>query len=450
LPFALAILAGAAIVGCGFDDSPTSLPPTDSRADLSELGPPGADAAKASRGVGGNWISHPRLFAAGQHFVSLAATPNRLLATTDGDAPTKLFTISESGEMQPFGSGLAVAPATACYVEVAPGVGDFPQDAILLGAGLDVWRIAPDGRAAVTFATLPAGDGNIAGLTFDTVGALHYDLVALTTSGAVYYIDVQGRAIRVGSVGLGGRGISVASASFGRNAGQVLVAFPAEHEVRALDPAGNLSVAIRWSGVSGAWAVPDAPRGFGDTGAALFVATDAGEIFRYPLNDLAAYGGGVLLTSSLCSGSGLTTCRSNNLTTQAFSRFMGGERAAAFVRRPAFTLVSIEILPGVSPKTIGYGSTTLVPVAILAAPGFSPRLLEGGEVRFAGADLVETPRRRTGVYQDVNADGKVDLVLRFRPAEMDLRTGDATLVLEGTALAGDRVRGTGSVRVLAQ
>jgi hypothetical protein len=128
---------------------------------------------------------------------------------------------------------------------------------------------------------------------------------------------------------------------------------------------------------------------------------------------------------------------------------MGGERAAAFVRRPAVTVVTIEIQPGVDPKTIVFGSTNLLPVAILARLGFSPRLLEGGEVRFAGANLVETPRRQIGTYQDVNGDGRLDLVVQFRPSEMQLEAGDATLLLEATALAGDEVRASANVRVLS-
>lgn len=204
LPFALAILAGVTIAGCGLDDSPTSLPADVWQAASPGTGAGGADAAKASRGITGNWISQPRLFATGLRVVSLAATPTRLLATTEGDAPARLVTISEAGQAQPFGTGFTVPAGAACYVEVAPGVGEFPQDAILLGAGLEVWQIAPDGRAAVTLAALPPGDGDIAGLTFDTVGIFHHNLIALTTSGAVYYIDMQGNSIRVGSVGEGG------------------------------------------------------------------------------------------------------------------------------------------------------------------------------------------------------------------------------------------------------
>jgi hypothetical protein len=447
---ALALPVAGIVAGCSDGVSPVAIFTPASPAEDAGAGNGAPDLGKASRGVGGNWVSNPRLFASGPRFVSLASTPTQLLATTDGTTSAPLVSISETGVLQPFGTGFTVTPGTPCYVEVAPGFGEFAQGMILFGAGSELWQLAPDGRAALSFATLPAGDGAIAGLTFDTVGALHYDLVVLTTTGSVYYVDPSGQVIRIGSVGVGGRGASVATAGLGRFAGQVLVAFPAEHEVRALDAAGNLNVVLRWSGVSGAWSVPDDPRAYGETGAAVFVATEAGELFRYPLTDLAGHAGGLLLTSSLCSGSGMATCRNNNFTTQAFSRFMGGERAATFVRRQAYTLVNIEVLPGVAPKTIGYGSTTLVPVAILAGPGVSPRLLEGSEVRCSGADFVETPRQRTGFYRDVNGDGKLDLVVRFRPADMRLTPGDTALSLECTTLGGDQVRGTGAVHVLAQ
>jgi hypothetical protein len=447
LPFALAILAGVVLPGCGFEPSPTDLLTGSPRGDGGAQFP--GDSGKASRGLGGNWLSTPVLFASGPHMYSLAATPTRLLATTDGTTTPTLVSISDSGELQPFGKGLLVPVGTPGYVEIAPGLGDFVQGTVLLGAGLEIWLIAPEGQAAEALASIPGGGGDIAGLTFDTVGAFHYDLLALTTLGVVYRIDAEGRIFHIGDVGPGGHGPSVAPSSFGHLAGQLLVAFPAVHDVRALDATGNVSLALRWSGVSGAWTVPDSPRGFFDTGSTLFLATEAGQIYRYPLKDLAARAGSVLLTSALCSGSGLASSRSDVLSTLAFSRFMGGEVAAAFVRRPAVTLVTLELQPGVTPKTIVYGSTTLLPVAIFAGPGFSPRVLEGGEVRFAGANAVETPRQQLGTYQDVNGDGKLDLVVQFRPSEMQLQAGDATLMLEATALAGDQVRGSVNVRVFS-
>lgn len=447
MSLALAIVAGALLMGCGLDESPTSLTGEPRSAGEAGEGSPEGGAEKASRGLTGNWISQPRLFASGVRLISIAGSPTQLLATTEG-GPAPLVSITETGEMRAFATGFTLPGSAPWYVEVAPGLGAFPPGAILLGAGVEVWQLAPDGRAALALTSLPALDGNIAGLAFDGAGSLHYDLVALTDSGTVYRIDGGGNALRIGSVGPGGRGLTVASTLFGRYAGNVMVAFPSEHTVRALDAAGNLSVALLWSGVSGAWTVPDDPRSFGDTEATLFVATESGDLFRYPLRDLVAHGGGILLTSDLCSGSGLTTCRSNNFTTRSFSRYMGRERAAAFVHRPAYTQVNIEIHPGLPSKTIDYGSTTLVPVALLAGPGFSPQLLEGGDVRLAGATFVETPRQRMGVYQDVNGDGKVDLVLRFRPADMQLVPGQAVLPLEGTGLAGDQVRGAGSVQVL--
>jgi hypothetical protein len=440
LLFALALLAGVTVAGCGFGPSPT---------DLSAGARPPGELAKAGRGLGTNWLSTPVLFASGPRMYSLAATPTRLLATTDGMTTPTLVSITDNGTLEPFGKGLLVPAGTPSYVEIAPGVGNFIQGTVLLGAGLEVWLIAPEGQAAEALAALPAGNGDIAGVTFDTVGAFHNDLLALTTLGAVYRVDVDGHTYRIGDVGPGGRGPSIAPSSFGHLAGQLLVAFPATHDVRALDATGNVSLAVRWSGVSGAWAVPDSPRGYCDTGSTLFLATATGQIYRYPLKDLTARAGSVLLTSALCSGSGLSSSRSDVITTLAFSRYMGGEVAAAFVRRPAVTVVNLEIQPGVTPKTIIYGSTALLPVAIFASPGFAPRVLEGGDVWLAGASVVETPRHQIGTYQDVNGDGRLDLVVQFRPSEMQLQEGDATLVLEATALVGDQVRGSANVRVFS-
>lgn len=404
---------------------------------------------KSGIGIPSGWLSTPRLFTTGTRIESIAATPSRMLGSTLGEAPSKLVQITETGAIQPFAPGFTAPSDVACPLEVAAGVGAFGEDAVLAGCGSDVWLLAQDGSTATVLASLPAEDGDITGLAFDPTGGFGYRLLVLARTGAVHQVDAAGRVTRVGAVGPGASGPSVASARFGRFAGQLLVAFPAASEVRALDSAGNVSFVLRWPGVVGAFAVPDAPCAFGATGGALFVATENAQVYRYPLADLAPRGGAVLLTSIYRSGSGIATAVAGICTTRAFGRSMGRERAAGFVRRPAVLPVRIEIMPGVANKVILLGSTSLIPVGLLASTGFVPASLNGGEVTFAGAYPVTRGRARLGTYADLNGDGQLDILLQFRAAEMQLAQGSATLVFEGTAIEGDRVRGSGRVLVLA-
>jgi hypothetical protein len=268
-----------------------------------------------------------------------------------------------------------------------------------------------------------------------------HELLVITTSGAAYRIDAAGRSAWIGDVGPGGRGPAVAPASFPGFGGQLLVAFPAHSEVRSLRADGVVDVAVCWSGVSGVAVIPEDPRAFGASGAALFVATEDGTVFRHAQRELAGRGGQIVLTSAMRSGSGILIPEGSSHTWRAFSSFWGAECAAAFACRPVVTTVHMDIVPGVDDNTIMIGSPTTIPVGILSSVGFSPASVEGADLTFAGAHPVQQ-RGRLGTYSDLNGDGVLDLVLRFCPAEMQLEQGAVRLVLEGTTLAGERVRGS--------
>jgi len=422
-------------LGCG-PDAPSS--PT----------APAEPVSKSGIGLPSGWLSTPRLFATGTRFTSLTATPARLVAATLGDAPSKLVQLGECGEVMPFAPEFAPGSETRCCLELFPTTGNFVADDLVAGYGNELWHIAQDGSAVVRFASLPADCGGVTGLVFDTAGTFHFDLLVLTDSGWVYRVDGRGNVVPVASVGAGASGPSLAPQQFDRFAGELLLAFPAESEVRALDASGAMTSVLRWSGVSGTCVVPDDPRAYGGTEATLFVATDGGPAYKYPLADVAGRAGAVLLTSNHRSGSGLVIPEPGGFRIRPFSRSMGAERAATFVRRPAITRVSIDILPGFPIKWIQLGTTSLVPVGLFASTGFTPSILDGGDVTFAGARPVSR-RSSLGTFTDLDGDGRMDLLLQFRVADMQLPVGDATLTLDGTALAGDHVRGSGRVVVLA-
>ena len=436
-----AALLLAASLGCG---------PLEPQAPASpSSGHPETDLGKSGLGLPGNWLSTPRLFAAGPEIVALAATPGRLIASTRGPAPSKLLWITETGQMQPFAPGFLAPPDAVCPLEVAPGVGDFPQGGIYVGLANEVWLLAPDGSESALLATLPEPEAEIIGLSFDLAGQFGFDLVALARSGGVYRVDGSGRTLRVGSLGPGGSGPSVAGPEFGVFSGQLLVAFPGASELRAIDAGGTVRTVLLWSGVSGAYALPEAPRAFGSSGGGFFVATGAGQLYQFPLADIDARGGQVILTSIHRSGSGLVIPELSGYRTFPFSRSMGPEVAAAPVRRPVVMPITIEIMPGQNPKVLVLGTMDWVTVGVFASTGFTPSSLHGGEVRFAGAAPFSKSGVNIGTSTDLNGDGRLDLLVRFRTADMQLPLGDAQLTFEGAALTGDQVRGSGHLLVLA-
>jgi hypothetical protein len=428
---AAAVAVLALVAGCSFD---RGLEPPASRS-------AGPAPGKAAPLFTHDWVSQPRRFASGLRVTSFAATPSRLLGATVGSAPAKLVTFTETGGIAPFAPHFAPPSELACLLEIAAGVGDFAPDAVFVACGSDLWQLPEDGSTASRLASLPAADGAITALRSDTTGGLGFDLVALTTGGGLFRIAADGRVERVGDAGPGARGLAIASNRLTAFAGQVLVAFPAASEVRALNGAGQWSLVTRWSGVSGLASIPEYPRAFGATGAACFLATEGGDVHGFPVSDLVGRGGEVVMTTDHASGSGLIVPQGTGYMTRPFGPFVGREVAVAMVRRPAVQSVRIDIWPGSAGSAITIGSDALVPVAVMAGIGFATADLDRGDLTLAGAAPVPIGRRSIGCRFDFDADGRLDLLLCFRAAEMQLEPGERTLQLDAVMPDGDRVRG---------
>lgn len=390
----------------------------------------------------GPWVSQPRWFAHDLRLTSMAVTPARMLAVRVVGDVAKLVELQDSGAVLPFAGHFVTPPSVEGFIAIASGMGGFESDWVYVGAGNEVSQLTPDGNISRTVTMIPTGAGPIAGLCFDTAGSFAHQLLILTAGGWVYGVDAADRVRFLGDVGAGGRGPNVAPARFPGFGGRLLIAFPDLSEVRSLSPGGEVSVEFGWSGVSGVVGVPEDPRAFGASGAAFFVATEAGTVLRHAQQGLAGRGGQIVLTSRLRSGSGILIPEGAGYTWRAFSSFWGAECAAAFACRPVVTSIRLDIVPGVDDNAITMGSTLTIPVGILSSVGFVPSALEGADLLFAGARPVQRGRAALGTYADLNADGVPDLVLRFRPADMQLHQGSMRLLLEGTTLAGERVRGS--------
>lgn len=106
-------------------------------------------------------------------------------------------------------------------------------------------------------------------------------------------------------------------------------------------------------------------------------------------------------------------------------------------------LVSIDLKPGDSPNSVNPRSHGVIPVAILSDSGFDATTVDPLSVRFGAGGAV--PAHDTGELEDVNGDGRLDLVLHFRTQESGIACGDTSVSLTGKTLQGQAFRGSDSL-----
>jgi probable HAF family extracellular repeat protein len=115
------------------------------------------------------------------------------------------------------------------------------------------------------------------------------------------------------------------------------------------------------------------------------------------------------------------------------------------------TVVSIDIKPGTYPNAINLGSNGDVPVAILSTPNFDARTVDPISVRLAGSAVrLRGNGTAMSAAQDVNGDGRPDLVVHVATQALQLSATDQQATLEGTTFAGRHILGSDTVRVIQQ
>jgi hypothetical protein len=110
--------------------------------------------------------------------------------------------------------------------------------------------------------------------------------------------------------------------------------------------------------------------------------------------------------------------------------------------------VPLDIEPGERRKTINLDSGGHVRVAILSTPAFAASAVNARTVKFGpGGAAPELEHMQT---EDVNGDGRPDLVLRFRIRDTGLRCGQSTATLTGRTVLGDQISGTDTIHVVGK
>jgi hypothetical protein len=112
--------------------------------------------------------------------------------------------------------------------------------------------------------------------------------------------------------------------------------------------------------------------------------------------------------------------------------------------------ISIDIKPGSLPNSINLASAGSVPVAILSSPTFDATRIVPESVSLAGArvKLVGKSSRGLCAAEDVNADGRLDLVCQVVTAQFIIEVGDSVAVLEADTIYGQHVRGQDSINIV--
>ncbi|MGE5221843.1 MAG: hypothetical protein ACM3PY_05360 [Omnitrophica WOR_2 bacterium] len=123
---------------------------------------------------------------------------------------------------------------------------------------------------------------------------------------------------------------------------------------------------------------------------------------------------------------------------------------------PTPTPVTIDIKPGSYPNTIKLSSNGLVPVAVLTTGTFDASLFmpEMAHLNDASAGMAAGCTGAMAVRwdrEDVNRDGRMDLVFFFRAQDLTLTTSSTAASLMAHGAYGptmEHITGTDSVRVI--
>lgn len=105
--------------------------------------------------------------------------------------------------------------------------------------------------------------------------------------------------------------------------------------------------------------------------------------------------------------------------------------------------VKVDIKPGSDVNPINLKSKGVIPVAILSTSSFDASKVETSSVKFGPSGANSTQNS----LEDVNGDGRIDLVLHFRTQATGIRGKDTNACLTGETTSGTPLDGCDSIRI---
>src|SRR5205823_6085299 len=107
---------------------------------------------------------------------------------------------------------------------------------------------------------------------------------------------------------------------------------------------------------------------------------------------------------------------------------------------------SIDIKPGVFPNNVHPGANGKIEVAILGTASFNATNVNPMSVRF-GHSGTEAPAL-SWTLTDVDGDGDVDMVLKFKISSTGILCGDTSARLTGMTLGGRPINAVDSINTV--
>jgi hypothetical protein len=127
------------------------------------------------------------------------------------------------------------------------------------------------------------------------------------------------------------------------------------------------------------------------------------------------------------------------------AQFADGSRGIYVARlAPEIATVSLVIKSG--SDTINPKSTGVITVAILTTDTFDASTVDPSSVRFGPLGAAEAHGR--GHVEDVNGDGRDDLVLHFRTQDTGIVCGETDVSLTGTSFSGVPIQGSAPIHTV--
>lgn len=105
----------------------------------------------------------------------------------------------------------------------------------------------------------------------------------------------------------------------------------------------------------------------------------------------------------------------------------------------SFLGVTVDIKPDSSPNVLNPRESGVLPVAILSTANFDAGTVDATSVRFGPGRASEA--HGTGHIEDVNHDGRPDIVLHFDVLPSRIRCSDTAAFLTGKTLTGQAIQG---------
>lgn len=110
------------------------------------------------------------------------------------------------------------------------------------------------------------------------------------------------------------------------------------------------------------------------------------------------------------------------------------------------TRIVIDIAPGDSPTVIEAGRGGVLPVAIMSTAAFDATTVDPATVLFGQMGTEVEPVR--AVAEDVDRDGRTDLMIHVRVADLQLKCSDTVLRLTAQTRTGTALEGSEPVTII--